>query len=256
MADIPKLSILIAAMHSRRWEPLAEGLKRQGDNLPVEVLVFADGGGLNSGEKRALLARAARGEYIAYVDDDDQVASGYVRRMLSALASNSPDVVTFCLEMYVGNTRRNIQRFGLGHADGKRDEDNCVWMMANHLCAWRRDLAALCPWPPDLGYGDDQLWYKPLHLAFGASLKAAHVDDILYTYRYSGDGTANQTDGRRKYSRERYKGGVRVYRYGAGLAVARAGAAHHTGGLEPVMAYDGSEYMASTYQAIGTVQIV
>ena len=83
------LSILTPAVPSRfgQIEKLMLELHRQIRDLPVEHLVLLDNKRRTVGEKRDALLRAARGEYISYVDDDDYVSNDYVFSLLAAIES-------------------------------------------------------------------------------------------------------------------------------------------------------------------------
>ena len=73
----------------------------------------------------------------------------------------------------------------LALADGK------VGMMANHLCAWRREVGSAVSFPSNLGYNDDVFWYKPL-LASGLVRSEEHVTRVLYVYRFHPARTVNE----------------------------------------------------------------
>ena len=108
-----KLSILTPAVPSRLLAVvrLVGELQRQIGDLPVEHLVLIDNKRRTVGEKRDALLRAARGDYVAYVDDDDTVTPHYVSEILRATDSQ-PDVVTFEQEAHVNGLKSHVI-FGL-----------------------------------------------------------------------------------------------------------------------------------------------
>lgn len=169
------LSILVPCLSSSDWRPLKDELERQAGARrgAVEVCVLEDGGEKTSGQKRAELMAGSTGRYVAFVEDVDRVAENYVDELLHGI-SQQADVVTF--DVTVPGQHWSLHR---GQDDRYRG-----LMCANHLCAWRRDLAQLVAWHPQLGYADDQLWYKPLALV-GAARTEWHVDQALY-HRDSG----------------------------------------------------------------------
>ena len=95
------LSILVATLDARRasFEALRAELMRQiGEREDVELLWEPDDGELAVGAKRNALVRRARGAYVCFVDDDDEVHSRYVELVTAALATR-PDCVAITVEM-------------------------------------------------------------------------------------------------------------------------------------------------------------
>lgn len=86
-----RLSILIPTLIERRavFERLVEKLTRQvNDNSlhgEVEILDEPDDGARALGSKRNELVRRARGDFVAFVDDDDDVSDDYVASICRAL---------------------------------------------------------------------------------------------------------------------------------------------------------------------------
>jgi len=101
----PLLSILTPAIPERlpKLQRLAGQLEPQLRQFPhsVEWLSFIDPRGCRTiGEKRDELVQLARGQFVAFVDDDDLVQPIYVASLVQALAvivaDNEPeDVDTF-----------------------------------------------------------------------------------------------------------------------------------------------------------------
>ena len=202
----------------------------------VEVLINIDGGAMPSGAKRQSLLQQARGNYVACVDDDDELHANYAKLLLDGCATGA-DVVTFNLEFVRrGGTsppatiapasrphrqspfrnvrqsrpaavapRNEVWRFGLAP-----DARSAGRMAANHLCAWRRALAQRVAWCPVLGYADDQLWYKPL-LASGLVKTEHHIDENLYRYLFDQATTCNQKTERIQFSRNYVGAGLGCY---------------------------------------------
>jgi glycosyltransferase involved in cell wall biosynthesis len=207
----PTLSILVPALESRPWRNVVDELTRQADAIGrgmVEVLINVDAGEQTSGVKRQWLAEQARGQWMAFVDDDDTVAPDYVESILRALASD-PDVVTFDLVRH-GPDGRSLQSLQLRSGD-RTMINGRMHMTANHLCAWRSSIARRVRWHSMLGYADDQLWYQPLKLA-GFARTEKHIDKPLYFYHWSPATTANQTTDRRKEAARIVGHGLNVFR--------------------------------------------
>lgn len=60
--------------------------------LEVEILVNSDNKEKTSGRKAQELIERAKGNYIAFIDDDDEVSESYIEQVLKAVESN-PDCV-------------------------------------------------------------------------------------------------------------------------------------------------------------------
>jgi glycosyltransferase involved in cell wall biosynthesis len=112
-----KLSILTPTVPERaeKLAILTEKLAKQIGDLPVEHLVFSDNRRRSIGQKRQALLSAALGEYVAFVDDDDDVSDDYVGSILAA-TKTQPDCITFeQIAIYNGQSSRVI--FGRGNID-------------------------------------------------------------------------------------------------------------------------------------------
>ena len=198
-----KLSILIPALVSRRRlrRPLEASLARQSSEFDdVEVLLDEDDGRLPSGEKRNRLIRRCRGEYFAFVDDDDTVASDYVERLRTGCATGA-DVVSFWVRRTDPTRPTQIHAFSIHYQDRQPLSHGKRGMMANHLCAWRREVGGAVCFPPNLGYNDDVFWYKPL-LAAGIVTSEEHISRVLYHYRFHPARTINDRREFKKATRE------------------------------------------------------
>lgn len=173
----------------------------------VELLQCCDNGERQSGAKRNELLFKATGDYVAFIDDDDLVADDYVQRMLAEI-EHKPDVITFRLRMS-RDGKFVEQKFGLHEQDGPQWGTD-IRMTANHICAWRRELATMMRFPDWLGYGDDQFWYKPL-IAAGVAKTERHIDHIMYYYTFSRAATANQTKERVRVADKWVGSGIQAY---------------------------------------------
>jgi glycosyltransferase involved in cell wall biosynthesis len=180
MAELT-LSILTPAVPSRLEQlgRLCAELTSQIGDKPVEHLTLLDNKRRSVGEKRDALLRAARGKYVAYVDDDDWIEYNYVSAILGAVGSN-PDVVTFRQQCTV-NGRDGIIEFGLGNPNEPFAAGGYAKRNAWHICAWRRQLAICSGFPP-INYGED--WAFASRLCALPGLSSIHVPEILHYYRH------------------------------------------------------------------------
>lgn len=181
------LSILTPAIWSRLDK--AEALKNKIEDQisrarisrtppPVEHLVLLDTKTRSVGIKRQALLDAARGKYIAFVDDDDDISPDYVAEIIRAITYAQTDVITFKQEAIV-NGVSGLCSFGLGQPDEAFSPSGFL-RNAWHVCAWRRDLVKDCLFP-DNSYGEDLTW--SLQARFRART-SHHIDKVLHTYRH------------------------------------------------------------------------
>ncbi len=218
-----KLSILMAGL-STRQRPIEEQIKTQiyqqlsyrniretsHENIQgfhhedVEFLRLIDNGELTSGQKRSLLTKAASGQYVCFIDDDDILSVDYVRQLYDASIKN-PDVITFNLKMIRNGYERETWHFGL-HPNLRAAGLMCV----NHLCAWRKDLALQVNWDPLLGNSDDRLWFEPLYYK-GVINTQYHINKVLYHYLYESNITVNQKTERILFTKQYFGHGLRCF---------------------------------------------
>lgn len=180
MAQV-ELSILTPAVPSRLGQlaELCAKISAQIGELPVEHLTLLDNKRRTVGEKRDALLRASKGQYVAFVDDDDDVSNDYVASLLEAIKSG-PDVITFEQNAYINGRLGRIQ-FGLGNPNEPWQPGGLALRNAWHVCAWRRSLA-VCSKFPASNYGEDWAFASVLCAAKG--LNEIHIPRVLHTYRH------------------------------------------------------------------------
>jgi len=215
LAELPRhgrpiLSLLVPSLKARSptFRRLRRQLGRQIAALPggprqVEVLTAVDAGGQTLADKRQSLLDRATGAYVAFLDDDDEIGGGYLRRILGAILDwPGVDVVTFEGERTVAGkpaeTRR--QHWSLATRANRRTPTT-RYIMANHLCPMRTELARRSRFWRPLPYGSDQLWWRALHIA-GLLVTEVHLDERLYAYRWSAAATATQQPGHVQATRQ------------------------------------------------------
>lgn len=178
------LSILTPAVPSRlpRIEKLVREIEIQIGSAPVEHLVLLDNKRRTVGEKRDALLRAARGQYVAYVDDDDWVHADYVKELLASISAHpGVDVITF-QQHVTYNKSEGIVEFKLGNPNEAFVPGGITKRNAWHICAWRRALALQSGFPAS-NYGEDWAFAAPLCAV--QNLREVHLPKILHYYHHS-----------------------------------------------------------------------
>lgn len=186
----PLLSILTPSVWSRASQ--ADALRRKIEaqitemNLSgtVEHLVLIDNRCRSIGLKRQALADSARGRYIAFVDDDDDVSADYVSTLVTAIITGGgEDVITFEQEC-VYNGKPFHVTFQLGARDERLDTGGADHQRVTrgpwHVCAWQREKITHCRFL-DCNYGEDFAWVSQARLVAKTS---HHIPRVLHFYRH------------------------------------------------------------------------
>jgi hypothetical protein len=150
----------------------------------VEHLILTDNKQRRVGAKRQDLINLARGEYVAFVDDDDDISDHYVAKILEAI-ERAPDVVTFQQGCTVGTesvVHKGTVHFDLNHRiDEPFQPGGITKRRPWHICAWRRSLATQCVFP-EINYGEDRIWVDQI---VPLAKTQVHIPEILHYYRHS-----------------------------------------------------------------------
>jgi glycosyltransferase involved in cell wall biosynthesis len=179
----PAFDILIPTIPHRHHKLLGL-LGSLGDQMRpgVGVRVFRDNLTWDLGAKRRALLDSSAADYVACVDDDDQVAPDYIEAITAALAAR-PDYVGFILLFTCNWAPPQVTRHSLA-AGGWSDGPEGPVRDISHLNPVRRELAALGTW--EGGYGEDRRWAAALR-ASGRVRTEVMIDRWMYRYRFSKD---------------------------------------------------------------------
>jgi glycosyltransferase involved in cell wall biosynthesis len=124
----------------------------------VEILILSDNRQETTGKKRQKLLEMAKGEYIAFIDDDDAVSDHYIEKIMEGIKAK-PDAIGIRLTHYIdgkllGNTIHSIKYNGWENIPGK----DGIWTFTrcpNHLNPVKRKLALKAGFP-DKTYEEDK----------------------------------------------------------------------------------------------------
>jgi hypothetical protein len=186
----PILSILTPTIPGRekqlhalqtRIEAQSSGRKISGQ---VEHLILSDNRTRSIGAKRQALLDIARGQYIAFVDDDDDIADRYVEELLTAAASGA-DVITF-LQGATYNGQQSVVDFGINNQDEPFKPGGITLRAPWHVCAWKRERVDECLFG-ESNYGEDKIWCLQARQRIKTGL---HIPKILHFYRHDAATTA------------------------------------------------------------------
>lgn len=182
------LSILICTLEERyqQFDQLVDFLKRQ-PGFATEFNIFADMDNRQSttGAKRNDLLRRADGDYIVFIDDDDEVTEDYIPEILKA-CKEGPDVVGFRGWMTTNGQKREAWKISKDFPYQTRTEPN-GWQVYhlrfnNHLSPVKRSIALQIGFK-DVTYGEDYDYAVRLKES-GLVKTEVYIPKELYWYKF------------------------------------------------------------------------
>lgn len=181
-------TILIATVGQRR-----QRLRHLLDNLlpqtephdgRVTVCALYNHGERLLGHVRQDLVEYATSNYISFVDDDDELPSYHVERVMSCISSADVDYVGWRMQTYVDG-RKLAPTFHSIKYDNWSSDRRGHYRDVSHLNPIRRELALKGDFrrgnPPE-----DVSWCDQLR---GLIQTECYVDDVMYVYRSSSSDT-------------------------------------------------------------------
>jgi len=199
-ADDILISILILSIPSRTESVTALMKKLEGqlgNRRSVEILVLTDNKSQSISEKRNVLLRAARGQFVCFMDDDDGIANDYIDQLLTAVKENpSVDCVSFNQFCSLDGEPMNVE-FGIGNPHGQlwRTQEGMLGDIKRppyHMCLWRREIAQSEEFRPMYSANgqstEDIDWLMRLYPKVQTE---HHIDAPLHMYIYNSNTTAS-----------------------------------------------------------------
>lgn len=184
----PTLSILICTLDERKeqFEKLCEHLMKISHSLPVEIIALGDNREKTVGTKRNILLEASKGEYIAFIDDDDGVSPCYCTEILKAVQTH-PDCVG--IEGLISSPGVKPAKFIHSVHYKTWSESNGVYYRSpNHLNPVKRQLANETRFP-EKNFGEDQEYSIQLRPKLKTEV---YIPIQLYYYDYDPEKTATK----------------------------------------------------------------
>jgi hypothetical protein len=198
-----KLSVLMLSIPSRNaqmvflFNKLQNQVAALSEPQSVELLVLTDNCSKSIADKRNDLLRASRGRYIAYLDDDDDVADGYFFKLIGCIDSHEfTDCITFKQHCLIDGQPMLVD-FGIGNAHGELVRDQFGGFMdikrpPYHMCLWKRELALSEDFKAVYSVNgqstEDIDWLLRLYPKVQTE---THIDAVLHYYIYNSKTTAS-----------------------------------------------------------------
>jgi glycosyltransferase involved in cell wall biosynthesis len=181
-----QLSLLIPTLECRRNQLscLVEGLESQvrnaGRSSDVEILTNRDAGEHSIGYKRNILLGRAKGEFVAFIDDDDEVSERYIELICGAL-ERRPEVDCLGIRGIITFRGSHPREFvhSLRYSD-MFSRNHTYYRPPTHLNPIRRAIALRYRFP-DVSYSEDLDW--ALRMRDDRALQREEfIDSVLYYY--------------------------------------------------------------------------
>ena len=183
-----KLSILIRSLYKREamLNSLLANLYTQiikgSHYFNVEVLVNRDNKEITSGEKANELLRTASGQYIVFIDDDDEVADNYIQLILDAAKTDSDCIGTNgTYSVDGGSSIRWFLSKDYEDVDHNIGSEFVFRRRTNHISPVKRELALLAMFP-NISNGEDKEYSRRLNPFLKTEEK---IMQPVYHYKYS-----------------------------------------------------------------------
>jgi glycosyltransferase involved in cell wall biosynthesis len=183
----PVLSILTPSIPRRKalaWA-LIQQVEKEARGKPVEHLVLVDNVKRSIGLKRQALLDAARGEWVTYVDDDDEISDDYVDVILEAVRKapleSGVDVINFPIRVTINGEQEGVVLPSLAHEmEEYRPFPHKTKRKPHELSIWRASLAKKAVYQ-DTNVGEDFAWARQLWPLVRREL---NLPTVIYHYKF------------------------------------------------------------------------
>lgn len=178
-------TIMICTLHERvlLFNYLVQKLKAQISSMcledSIELLRFCDNRELKTGAKRNMMVEKARGKYISFIDDDDDVAASYVSLLYNGIKENKD---CLSLEGIITTNGNNPQRFihSLKYK-GYTQQNKVYYRPPNHLNVIKKELVKNFKFP-EKNISEDFEWSMAICQA-GVLKTEVEINEPLYYYK-------------------------------------------------------------------------
>lgn len=183
----PIWSVMIASVGARNAElaRMLDALAAQIESWHglVEVVVYWDNFESGLGAARQALLDDARGEWVSFVDDDDELPSYFVDNVMVPLLVSKPDYIGWRMQLFIAGKAQKPTYHSLRY-DRWWDDARGYYRHVSHLNPIRAELARLGRF--DRNVPEDVDWAQQVHAALPADVREVTLpdDEPMYLYRY------------------------------------------------------------------------
>lgn len=136
-------------------------------------------GGLSIGKKRQSLVDQAKGKYLCFLDDDEDIAPNYLETLVR-LCQLDKDCCTF-KAIAKTDTYWTVIDMSIYHHDTEATPDMEVKRNLWHVCPIRSSIAKKYSFT-DINYGEDALWLEKVRRDVNSEAKS---NAVLLQYNHS-----------------------------------------------------------------------
>lgn len=179
------LSILIPTLRSRadKYNAINEKLLNQLHQLKKyagAIYTITDDGEQAIGHKRNELLKMAKGKFIVFVDDDDDISDDYVELIVKAIEEN-PDIDCIGIQGTITFDGKNERQWYISKDYGRwYEENNVYYRTPNHISPVKRELALQIMFP-EINFGEDSDYSHRLLPLLKSEVK---IEKNIYLYKY------------------------------------------------------------------------
>ena len=190
-----KLSILICTMpeRSEMFRALHSKISQQIENAKTKEveLLSNDRMDVSTGEKRNMLIDSSSGDFVVFVDDDDDVYDCYVEEILKTINEN-PNIDCVGINGVISFNGQNHKQWFISK-DFQRwyESADIYYRTPNHISPIRKTIAQLFPFP-NVHHGEDYAYSNGVlpHLH-----NEAKIEKPLYHYQARGESPRQNENG-------------------------------------------------------------
>lgn len=181
-----RLSILIPVLLPRdsvSHIDLINSIHKQYNGTDVEVITDIDNGVKSIGYKRNALLDKAKGEYLCFIDADDEISSDYIIKALTAIELK-PDCCSLTGVITWNGENPQIFEHSIKYKEWKTKLDAPIVYerYPNHLNIIRSSIAKQFRFL-EINHGEDKDWSTQIHES-GLLKTEAEIPGIIYHYKY------------------------------------------------------------------------
>jgi glycosyltransferase involved in cell wall biosynthesis len=162
-------------------ETLVDGLKEQikKNKLSKEVEILTnDRMDITVGQKRNELIEQSKGKFVAFIDDDDEVHTDYLKLIVETIKEDEKiDCIGINGVIIFDKLYTRKWFVSMTYGDWY-EKESVFYRTPNHLSPIKREIAIKCKFP-DLNFGEDRNFSN---LVFPLLKTEAIIDTPLYVY--------------------------------------------------------------------------
>lgn len=181
--SIPERSKILVDMYTKLYKQIITLWRIHPMLGDVEIIIDESKsflhGGLSIGKKRESLVDRAKGRYLNFLDDDEDIAPNYTETLMR-LCQNDVDVVTF-RNLTKTDTYWTVVDMSLKNHNEEATPDRIVKRAPWHICPVKSEYAKLYDFE-DSNYSEDWTWMEKV---LKHCKTEAHTDQILHCYNHS-----------------------------------------------------------------------